>query len=280
MRGLNRIAALAVPALLVAIRPELGRGQGRGCPADMVRVRDYCVDRFEISSVDERSGEALSPYYPPDARLVESIHQAWLIERERVGGQRARALPLPELARVQRTRTDYAPRAVAKPGVVPQAYLSQALAQKACERAGKRLCTEGEWMTACRGERGEKFPYGAEFEAGRCNVYRHVHPAAALHGASFYGHRDPRLNLLVGPGAGPLLRLTGTSARCASRWGGDRIFDMVGNLDEWVDDPNGLFLGGFYARSTREGCEARVSAHPPSYYDYTTGARCCRAAER
>ena len=51
----------------------------------------------------------------------------------------------------------------------------------------------------------------------------------------------------------------------------------TGNLDEWVDDEAGLFVGGFYARSTREGCESRISAHAPIYYDYSTGARCCRA---
>jgi formylglycine-generating enzyme required for sulfatase activity len=73
------------------------------------------------------------------------------------------------------------------------------------------------------------------------------------------------------------LRLTGKTPSCVSRWGADRIYDMVGNLDEWVDDEAGLFLGGFYARSTREGCESRVSSHAPIYYDYSTGARCCRA---
>ena len=120
-----------------------------------------------------------------------------------------------------------------------------------------------------------KFPYGDRFEDGRCNVYRHLHPAALLHGGSFYGHLDPRLNLVVEANSDPLLRLTGKTAGCRSSWGDDAIYDMVGNLDEWVDDPGGVFVGGFYARSTREGCEARVGVHAPSYYDYSTGARCC-----
>ena len=41
----------------------------------------------------------------------------------------------------------------------------------------------------------------------------------------------------------------------------------------------GLFLGGFYARSTTKGCDAEVSAHSQSYFDYSTGARCCRGAK-
>ncbi|HSN99577.1 MAG TPA: hypothetical protein VLS89_14885, partial [Candidatus Nanopelagicales bacterium] len=65
---------------------------------------------------------------------------------------------------------------------------------------------------------------------------------------------------------------------CQSRWGSDAIHDMVGNLDEWVDDPDGAFAGGFYSRSTRAGCDALVTAHPRAYADYSTGVRCCRDA--
>jgi hypothetical protein len=35
-------------------------------------------------------------------------------------------------------------------------------------------------------------------------------------------------------------------------------------------------LGGFYARATREGCDASVSSHAKSYFDYSLGTRCCR----
>ena len=75
---------------------------------------------------------------------------------------------------------------------------------------------------------------------------------------------------------GPLLRSTGATATCKSAWGGDAIYDMVGNLDEWVNADKGAFLGGFYARSTREGCDSKVSSHPRAYFDYSLGARCCR----
>ena len=247
----------------------------RSCPKEMVRVRSYCIDRFEMSTVDHRSGRALSPVYPPHPRLLESAWTAWSVERKRVGMRDARALPLPVVPEFQTLTADYQPRAVSRAGVVPQAYLPGWLAKQACENAGKRLCSEEEWVGACRGAEQRKFPYGSRFEDGRCNVYRHLHPALLLHGASFYGHLDPRLNLVVEPNRDPLLRLTGATAGCRSSWGDDAIYDMVGNLDEWVDDPSGVFVGGFYARSTREGCEARVGVHPPVYYDYSTGARCC-----
>jgi hypothetical protein len=59
-------------------------------------------------------------------------------------------------------------------------------------------------------------------------------------------------------------------------WGNDAIYDMVGNLDEWVDDGEGAFMGGFFARSTRLGCDARIAVHPKPYADYSLGVRCCK----
>jgi formylglycine-generating enzyme required for sulfatase activity len=131
-----------------------------------------------------------------------------------------------------------------------------------------------EWVQACRGEANRRFPYGDEYAYGRCNVDREAHPAALLHGNASINHLDPRLNLVEGE-SGPLLRATGATEECVSRWGSDGVFDMVGNLDEWVA-PGAAFQGGFYARATREGCDARISSHPPEYFDYSLGVRCCR----
>jgi hypothetical protein len=169
----------------------------------------------------------------------------------------------------------FEPKALSLAGVTPNGYVSGVLAARACANAGKRLCTAAEWVTACRGERNRQFPYGAIYEAGACNVYREAHPAAVLWGNASRNHLDPRLNLVSGA-TGPLLRRTGETERCRSDWGADAVFDMVGNLDEWVDEPGGAFLGGFYSRATLNGCDARVSEHPPEYFDYSTGVRCCR----
>jgi formylglycine-generating enzyme required for sulfatase activity len=132
-----------------------------------------------------------------------------------------------------------------------------------------------EWHHACRGEHDQQFPYGDAYQDGVCNVNRENHPAAILHGNSSIGHLDPRLDR-VASSVGPLMRTTGATPECASRWGDDAIYDMVGNLDEWVDEKSGAFAGGFYSRGTRNGCEALVDAHPAGYLDYSTGVRCCR----
>ncbi len=250
-------------------------GLVRGCRPEMVRVQDYCIDRWEVSLVDRSSGARLSPYFPPHPNLLRRVRDVWLIERENFGDDAARAMPLPDLPAVQLTG-QFVPMAVSQAGVVPQGYLSYTLARQACANAGKRLCTEDEWVHACRGVRQKRFPYGSQYVRGKCNVHRMLHPAHVLHGNSSIGHSDPRLNLVVERGVDPLLRLTGATSSCASKWSDDEIlYDMVGNLDEWIDDESGRFVGGFYSRMTTMGCESRITSHSPSYYDYSLGTRCC-----
>jgi sulfatase modifying factor 1 len=228
--------------------------------------------------VDKHTGRPLSPYYPPNRRLLERVAAIWQREHAMAGPSSARIMPLPPPS--WQLTTEFEPVAVSRPGVVPQGYLSHFLASQACANAGKRLCTDAEWQQACRGASGNQFPYGSAYVPMRCNVFRLYHPAYVLHGSSSFGHTDPRLNLVVERASDPLLRLTGQTTRCASRWGDDAIYDMVGNLDEWVDaGDESVFVGGFYARSTKQGCDSRISSHAPSYYDYSLGTRCCRDAQ-
>jgi formylglycine-generating enzyme required for sulfatase activity len=68
---------------------------------------------------------------------------------------------------------------------------------------------------------------------------------------------------------------------CRSLWGKEALYDMVGNLDEWVDDPKGMFVGAFFSRGKKDGCESTIKAHPNDYFDYSLGVRCCKdAADR
>jgi sulfatase modifying factor 1 len=257
----------ALPPLLPGA-PSLSHG---GCPPEMVSIRgQFCIDRYEASLVDARE-RSLSPYYPPshDELLhILSVFRGVTPSASR----RVPALPLPPGFSMDAA---FEPQARSLPAVVPNGYVSGLMAQRACENAGKRLCRPDEWITACRGERATKFPYGDHYAEGVCNVFREAHPAVVLYGDASKNHLDPRLNLTEGE-SGPLLRKTGATPACRSDWGQDAAYDMVGNLDEWVDDPHGAFQGGFYARATREGCDSRVSVHPPQYFDYSLGIRCCR----
>jgi hypothetical protein len=231
----------------------------------------FCIDRYEASLVDVREGRALSPYFP--ARRADVV-QAFELFRDapRPDSPDAPEVPAPPPFEL---KEGFGARATSRGAVVPNGYLSGVVAGEACQAAGKRLCSLAEWTFACRGEKNRRFPYGDDYEDGACNVFREAHPASVLHGDASINHLDPRLNLVKGS-RGPLLRRTGESPRCRSEWSGDAVFDMVGNLDEWVDDPEGTFAGGFYARGTRDGCDAKIEAHPVEYFDYSVGVRCCR----
>jgi len=240
-----------------------------GCPAEMVSIRgEFCIDRYEASAVDAEE-RALSPYYPP--AYDELVHIYGVFRRV---APKHRAPPLPEPPDFA-LRDRFEARARSLPAVTPSGYLSGNVARRLCENAGKRLCTPSEWVTACKGQNATKYPYGNQYRDGVCNVFRDSHPAVLLYGDASKNHLDPRLNLTEDE-AGPLLRKTGASDQCRSQWGQDAVYDMVGNLDEWVDEPRGAFLGGFYSRSTREGCDARIGVHPPEYFDYSLGTRCCK----
>lgn len=245
------------------------------CPEDMVKVAGrVCVDRYEATLVDLASGNLLSPYYPPSPKLAAGLFDTWQKSRaDEPEGTLAHEMLVPELPEPHKSA--FRAKAMSWPGGTPAGYTSGEMARDACAAAGKRLCSIEEWVTACRGERQTTYPYGDKYVQDACNVFREEHPAHLLHGAFSTGLLDPRLNQIELDGR-PLLAVTGNFGRCVSKWGDDGIHDMVGNVDEWTDDPEGTFVGGFYSRATRNGCDARVSSHAVSYFDYSTGVRCCK----
>jgi hypothetical protein len=246
------------------------------CSADMVLVKGrLCVDRFESYLVDERTGAVLSPYYPPEGPKAAYVHKMWE-GLKGTGTELEKTMDLPPLPAFQRERA-MRPKAISRKDRVPQAYASGKDAAIACNNAGKRLCTRDEWKLACRGEQDRDFPYGDKYERGKCNTVRDTHPGILLWENPSINHTDPRFNKIADK-QGPLLRKTGATPTCTSDWDGDKIYDMVGNVDEWIDDPEGTFVGAFYARGKKDGCQSGVEAHVLSYADYSTGVRCCADA--
>lgn len=259
--------------------PRLEPPAKRRCPSEMVLVEDaYCVDRYESSFVVQSSSgdlapRYLSPHYPPTKHYSNLLFDRFKKQPARPAKGAPALLDVPPPPDFQRD-ADFEPRAVSEKDRLPAGYLTRDWAELACQNAGKRLCSREEWTRACRGSQNRQYPYGSEYREGLCNVHRKSHPANILHGDASRNHLDPRLGL-TRDDDGPLLRTTGATSTCRSEWGDDAIYDMVGNLDEWIDDPGGSFLGGFYSRGTTAGCAASIDSHEPSYFDYSLGTRCC-----
>lgn len=220
-----------------AAAPHVGSseapGQG-GCPAGMNRVDAFCVDRYEASLVTVPDGRPWSPYFHPGAQPM---------------------------------------RAVSVAGAVPQAYIDRVSAAAACAQAGKRLCTDAEWLRACRGPTMTTYPYGDTAQPGSCNDQRATHPAVEYFGTTepwiFSELDQPCLDQLPDSVAA-----TGANAGCVSA---ESLFDMVGNLHEWTADTAGTFRGGYYveAQINGAGCLYSTTAHATTHWDFGTGFRCC-----
>ena len=245
----------------------------------MVNVDDwFCIDRYEAMLVDSIKSRRASPYYPPTQVETTKIFETWQEKATEEGTEIALKMPIPKPPEWQLNEF-FRVVAVSRAGVTPNGYLTGHVAKWACKHAGKRLCTHDEWKFACRGEKDSVFPYGDIYKKGACNIVRQSHPAWILHRDPGANHSDPRM-LLLAPGGKPLLKKTGQSKVCASKWWNDAIYDMVGNLDEWVEDKRGRFAGGFFSRQTKKGCEVYIKGHPMTYYDYSIGARCCKGPKK
>ena len=167
-------------------------------------------------------------------------------------------------------------RAVSQQGVVPQAYISRNEADAACKASHKRLCKEEEWVRACEGKTPTTFPYGDERKPGYCNDMGKSPLQSLFPGNpdvhSWEPMNDPRLNQQP-----DTVARTGAHPHCKSSWG---AYDMMGNVHEWVADPDGTFVGGYYLDTSinGDGCHYKTVAHDAAYHDYSTGFRCCADA--
>lgn len=216
--------------------PPQARGTG-GCPAGMVGIEGFCIDRFEASLEEIHSDGSTSPW---SSNLNPS---------------------------------GVSVRAKSAEGAVPQAYISQVQASAACNAAGKRLCTDTEWLRACRGPSNANYPYGNTRWPKFCNDSRVCHPAVQAHGTT----ADWIWSELSAACIGSLPHgraISGGHDGCVTAEG---IYDMMGNVHEWTADPNGTFRGGFYVDTVinGDGCLYATTAHNTTYSDYSTGFRCC-----
>src|SRR5262245_48025419 len=121
--------AFAGVAFLVVGVPAVDEAEakGKGCPVGMASILGrFCIDQYEASTVEilgRGKTQPHSPFVPVDGLKVKALSQR---------------------------------------GVKPQGHISRDQALGACKNAGKRLCSDDEWLTACRGKHPTHYPYGDE----------------------------------------------------------------------------------------------------------------------
>lgn len=137
---------------------------------------------------------------------------------------------------------------------IPTTGVSWQAAKNACERSGRRLCSEKEWERACKGPGSTRFPYGNTYDAETCNTEDADGKPRALAPATSF-------------------------KRCRSPF---KVFMMAGNAEEWVLDPVGgqkIAKGGAADRPDfASRCAARRTLSPRTT-SATLGFRCCADPE-
>lgn len=212
-------------------------GQG-GCPAGMLLIpafaNPFCIDRYEAALVDTNNASSICPFHNPGTASVTAVSIA---------------------------------------GAIPQAYINGEQAADACANANKRLCSDTEWLRACRGPSMKIYPYGNTRIDDRCNDHRSQHPAI-----EYFGSSDPWVFSMIDNACLDQLHDSldpaGASPGCVTDEG---AFDMMGNLHEWTSNPAGTFRGGYFVdtKINGEGCLYATTAHDTLHWDYSTGFRCC-----
>jgi formylglycine-generating enzyme required for sulfatase activity len=216
------------------------------------------------------------PDCPADMRLVEGTHDD---EMERLclrekGDRCWSYVPHAVTTDGPRSRLRFcmdAFEAPNQPGARPLVMMDFFQSQAWCQSRGKRLCSEQEFETACEGPQLEPYFYGWSVDASVCNSNKPWKPfdAAKLHSGGADARKEVE-RLWQGTPSGAM-------PRCRTR---DGIYDLLGNVEEWVTARSGrrwpgALMGGFWAKPWT-GCRGTNDAHEPRFVFYQVGFRCCK----
>ncbi len=164
-----------------------------------------------------------------------------------------------------------------KKGTTPKVLKLWPEAQAACKEQGKRLCTAEEWTFACQGPQWKPYPYGYERDSTACRIDLGLQTPSWAAGRALGYETTPAP--LKGQASVNFSKPSGEYPRCVSDFG---VYDMTGNVDEWVDQGGQSWLKGGWWGNVRNRCgpEAVTTGHDKTYGGIQVGFRCCSDAKK
>jgi|SRR6185369_3361924 len=164
-------------------------------------------------------------------------------------------------------------------GAQPDFALTAFQAEALCQGVEKRLCTHNEWVSACKGPKNLSYGYGSSWQKAACNdnVSSKYIPVDWSRMSDPVEWKKYARTLYKGVPSG-------SKDACYTDENDYYVYDMIGNVREWVKDPLGN--GGYAFESSfwygtmagPQGCGFVVRNHSPKFASYEVGARCCKDA--
>jgi formylglycine-generating enzyme len=147
-------------------------------------------------------------------------------------------------------------------GEFPYVCSSAVDAESYCQSMNKRLCDIDEWKTACQGS-SEKFCN--DHKIGWKEVpWMSMYDEKVWDQFCWSSYKADR---------------SGSNQECKSNY---EIYDMLGNVSEWVKMPKGKYgyamTGGYWYGSLQGAvsCSTTNQAHGKTFNTYEAGIRCCK----
>ncbi len=236
----------------VCVGAPTGTCECLACPTGTALLTGTCVciDQYELSAWDTPTCDGTGSQYGAgfdnydDVGFLQTVASNGMVGVQVFGGA--------DHYLVEPEQNLYA---CSLPGVLPSSFLSWFQAKRLCESSGKRLCEPEEWLVGCDGGTGDYFPYGDTYVEDHCNC---ATGTTAPDGC-------------------------GTNASCASNHHAAPIYDLSGNVTEWVNycesrncDVRGGSFQSQYDYMARCSSDSTAAAASELTIRLHTGGRCCQ----
>lgn len=204
------------------------------CPENMVAIGgEFCIDVYEASRTDATDAREGTD----SSRAVSSADvRPWMLTND-----------------------------------LDKSFPENVRALRACEAAGKTLCTENMWFRVCRGPQELVYAYADDYDPVICNgidKYCNCGPGSVCEG----NDPCPFPHCYTPCGARFIVDPTGTNTDCTNENG---IYDINGNLWEHIKGGDGMRIRGGAFNCLDSEKLHRCDYIPAVWTPSARGFRCC-----